>query len=106
MLKSNCAPTPSSGLETSPSTEGPTTAPAAISRIISGTRVTVARNWATRPAPKMRPKSRSICSTSTAYPPSTSPTSLSASVPQLKDSTLLRRTTSPQRLRSSSGNAR
>ena len=47
MLKSNCAPSPSSGLETSPSTEGPTTAPAATSRIISGIRVTVARNWAT-----------------------------------------------------------
>ena len=66
MLNSSCAPTPPNGFSTMPSTEGPMSAPAATSRIISGIRKKVARNCATRPAPSMSPKSLRMCSTSTA----------------------------------------
>jgi hypothetical protein len=104
MLKRSWAATPSNGFSTMPSTEGPIRAPAATSTTISGTFMSVAMSWETSPAPRMRPKSRRICSISTRY--RTRATSFSASVPQLRSSTLFRRTISSQRRLSPSGNPR
>ena len=104
MLNRSWAPIPPRGLETSPSTEGPMRAPAATSTTISGSFMTVAMNCERSPAPSMRPKSRRMCSISTLY--RTRATSFCARVPQLKCSTLFRRTSSSHCRLCSSGSFR
>jgi hypothetical protein len=64
-VKMSWAPAPFKGFSTMPSTDGPINAPTATNTIISGIRKKVASNCETKPAPKMRPKSRRMCSTST-----------------------------------------